>query len=191
MEEGEGLVAKDISQHKPDSRHTKKKRANSQGTNGETVRGAPHWRIKRAGTTKEKRRQMNGGKDTQQPDDGSSSEEEQGGTVDGSNSNLTLKEFVRSTVFKNIKFVVTDQEIEFGNHICEAVLLQLKIVEDRRRDWWSGHKKVVRKALADKRSTTNGMMKLEVVSEFGKLECSVNRSCFSNILSCRTAQSSL
>ena len=96
-----------------------------------------------------------------------------GGTVDGDNTKSTLKEFVRSSIFKNIKFVVTDQEIEFGNHICNAVLVNMKIAEDQKRDWWSAHKKVVQKSLADKRSTTNGMMKLEVVSEFerGSAQC--------------------
>jgi hypothetical protein len=111
-----------------------------------------------------------------------SAQKRSGGTVDGTNSDSTIKEFVRSTVFKNIKFVVTDQEIEFGNNICAAVVRQMKIVEDQQREWWTGHKKVVQKALADKRSTTNGMMKLEVVSEFGIVECSVNRNCLSNIL---------
>jgi len=94
------------------------------------------------------------------------SKKKQKGKEEDDKSDTVLREYVRSKIFKNIKFVVTDQELEFDNHICKAVLEYMRIAEVMKREWWSDNKKKVQKQLGEKRSTTASMMKNEVLGKW-------------------------
>ena len=68
-------------------------------------------------------------------------------------------EYVRTDLFKIVKFITRNRELDFGGDLATKVLRKMSVRPDEQRDYWEDNSHSVSKTLGGKRGNTNNEIK--------------------------------
>ena len=77
-----------------------------------------------------------------------------------------IRDYVRTTVFRKLKFVLGDGDLKFGGKLCLYMLSGLKIAQSNARYWWTTNRHIVRKCIAHKRTGVSNAIKSVFLREY-------------------------
>lgn len=76
-----------------------------------------------------------------------------------------IKDFVSKELWKGAKFIMNDEDLDFGGQICNIVFQKVCVDEEGRQAYWKQMRKVVKKALDNKRNNTCTQVKCVLIGK--------------------------
>jgi hypothetical protein len=89
------------------------------------------------------------------------------GTVQTEKSkHVVVRDYVYSTLWKNVKFITIETELDFEGLVAQTVMREVNVADDDsiRKDFWARNRCKVLKWVNQKRNNTIGAVKKEFIS---------------------------
>jgi hypothetical protein len=93
---------------------------------------------------------------------------------------IILRDYVYSTLWKQVKFIVHENELDFDGLLANNVMVDVNVASDKtiRNEYWVRNRGKIVKWMNQKRNNTIGAVKKEFVSKFRDMVYAVNGNHF-------------
>jgi hypothetical protein len=81
---------------------------------------------------------------------------------------IILRDYVYSTLWKQVKFILRDDELDLESKMAKQVMRDLNVAMDEtiRKEYWARNRGKVLKLINQKRNNTIGSIKKEFISKY-------------------------
>lgn len=83
-----------------------------------------------------------------------------------SGEDLVLREYVYGTLWKKVKFVLCETELDLNGKLAQKILKDLKVKDKYKESYWARNRNKVQKLINQKRNNTIGALKKEFIRKF-------------------------
>jgi hypothetical protein len=83
-----------------------------------------------------------------------------------SGEDLVLREYVYGKLWKKVKFILCETELDLNGKLAQKILHDLKVKEKYKESYWARNRHKVQKMINQKRNNTIGALKKEFIRKF-------------------------
>lgn len=83
-----------------------------------------------------------------------------------SGEDLVLREYVYGKLWKKVKFILCETELDLNGKLAQKILKDLKVKDKYRESYWSRNRNKVQKMINQKRNNTIGALKKEFIRKY-------------------------
>jgi hypothetical protein len=118
--------------------------------------------------------------DKQQADSIKQNSQQVGSIQTQKGEDIILRDYVYSTLWKQVKFIVHENELDFDGLLANNVMVDVNVASDKtiRNEYWVRNRGKIVKWMNQKRNNTIGAVKKEFVSKFRDMVYAVNGNHF-------------